>query len=134
MQAVNANSRSGSPNLQPLGHEPVQQPVDLGPKILGLRHAAAVGDLGRLKTVAGELIDAGGDIDTPDAQQATALHHAASNGRADCVAELVRLGANLEARDCTQRTALHHAAMCGHGGVAEALLKAGCSTDIQDTV
>jgi hypothetical protein len=56
--------------------------------------------------IAAAFVRAGGDIDAPDNDGLTALHHAAHNGLADLVSGLLALGASPNAHDVFGRTPL----------------------------
>ncbi|KAL1511022.1 hypothetical protein AB1Y20_005847 [Prymnesium parvum] len=70
------------------------------------------------------LIDANADLDTPNAEDATALHVACHNGAIDCVRRLVGARADLTLRTSLGETALHVACGASDAAAVELLLAA----------
>ena len=71
------------------------------------------------------LIDAGASLDAVDAEGATALLHAASEGHARICSLLLALGTDVTARDKGGCTALHVAALEGNVSAIEVLVRGG---------
>jgi ankyrin repeat protein len=78
------------------------------------------------------LVRAGADVDAVDALGRTALHHAATDRRADLVNELLRLGASVYKADAQGRTPLHLAALARSEPCVDALLAAGAPRSARD--
>jgi ankyrin repeat protein len=90
--------------------------------------AAAQGNIGRLKELAGKVdVNArfGGDGDT-------ALHRAAARGQVEAVKLLLERGANVNAVDDEGTTPLLGATYRGHTEVAGVLLERGAAVDAQE--
>lgn len=64
----------------------------------------------------------------------TALHVAALEGRAHCLALLLSAGADIEARDHDHKTALHVAAESGKWGCVTELLRRGADINAESHV
>lgn len=86
-----------------------------------LASAAAGGDLTRVE----QLVGSGASVAERDAEQMTALHHAALSGHAEVIRFLALHQADVEARDVYGYTPLHSAARNGHLAAVQALAGAG---------
>lgn len=78
------------------------------------------------------LIDAGGDVDQPDAQGTTPLHAAARNQNPDIIAVLIAAGADLTAAGEGGATVLHIAALHNAPAVLTQLMDAGADLYAED--
>ncbi|XP_049791659.1 ankyrin repeat and death domain-containing protein 1A-like isoform X4 [Schistocerca nitens] len=71
-------------------------------------------------------------LDATDAEQQTALFHAAQGGHAAVVQRLAAAGARADVRDKQGKTPLHMACERGHLDVVELLVRLGVDTNAQD--
>jgi hypothetical protein len=88
---------------------------------------------GGLIELLGMLIAAGANINLPDGQGKTALHHAARHRSGISVATLLSAGAKINLPDSQGKTALHHAVRHGSGKSVAALSSAGANIDLPDS-
>jgi ankyrin repeat protein len=72
---------------------------------------------------------AGAEVDEPDSDGRTALHHAAIDGYVDVAGVLLKAGARADASDAHGWTPLHFAAQSQCVPFAEALLESGAKVD-----
>ncbi len=93
-------------------------------------HYAAVGS--DLPEVIQILIDAGGDVDKPDARGTTPLHAAAGNQNADIIGTLIDAGADLSAAGEGGATALHIVALNNSPSALTRLMDAGADIYAED--
>lgn len=102
----------------------------IGNKVNESLHAAS--KQGRAGDLRG-LVQQGGDVDAPDEQGYTALHHASANGKTAVVTTLLfELGADPNTQDAGQWTPLHSAAYYGCQAVMKELLAAGADPSALD--
>ena len=88
-----------------------------------LRAAVVDGDMKAVHCT----LAAGAEVDLPDAEGWTVLHHAARQGRARIAAALLDAGASAALRDSDGMTPLHIAAWYGHAAAAALLVDRGAS-------
>ncbi|XP_008547862.1 palmitoyltransferase Hip14 isoform X1 [Microplitis demolitor] len=81
-----------------------------------------------------ELVDAGADVNEPDAETVTLLHWAAINNRTEIVKYLIAKGANVDAIGGElSSTPLHWAARQGHLPTFSILMRAGADPSLRDS-
>lgn len=84
---------------------------------------------GRRKKIVGELLKAGADVDSMDAEGVTALMEAAWKGDVEVAEMLIDTGADLDVKDNNGCTALWLASREGHRKVVELLIDKGADLD-----
>jgi len=142
-EGEDASSSSRKPTAWPLGVAVQHAEVDMvklllanGAKLHGgeLAKAAFAGNQDESLAMVTALIEAGADVNSPDADYGfTALFWASARGNKNSTALLLaQPGIKLDVIDTDGDTALMAAAEHGHAEIAEMLLKAGANVSLTD--
>jgi ankyrin repeat protein len=96
-------------------------------------HVAGMGNYRRdILRIIDMLLDAGCDLESPDADGCTALHSLARKGCTGALELLLDRGADLHAQDYSGKTALHYAGAYRHQEATELLVNRGAAVDARD--
>ncbi|XP_043267611.1 palmitoyltransferase Hip14 isoform X2 [Venturia canescens] len=130
MRAACPGDNSNEQDKSTHHHQDVPRPIPQDCSSFDIVRATQYGALERVT----ELVDAGADVNQPDAETVTLLHWAAINNRKEIVKYLIAKGANVDAIGGElASTPLHWATRQGHLSTFAILMRAGADPTLRDS-